>query len=92
MNIRFKRRALADLEAIHEYIAPHDPVAAKRVVVRIASAIQRLRDFPLSGRVGPVRGIRLLVISGLPYIVVYRVRPEAVDIIAVVHSARRHRS
>jgi toxin ParE1/3/4 len=40
------------------------------------------------GPVGRVRNTRELVFSNLPYIVVYRLS-DAVDILAVVHTARK---
>jgi len=43
--IRYKKRALGDIEEIHDYIAQFDPVAAKRVVERIEHSIGRLNAF-----------------------------------------------
>jgi toxin ParE1/3/4 len=92
MILRYKARALADLEAIYDYIAQDDPTAARRVVQRIVRSIGRLAIIPLSGRPGVVRGTRILAVPGLPYVVIHRVRENTVDIIAVLHSARRRRS
>jgi toxin ParE1/3/4 len=92
MIVRYKKRALGDIEQIHRYIAGFDPAAAKRVVQRIENAIGRLNILPLSGRPGVVSGTRLLAVPGVPYIVVHRVRNDAVDIIAVLHTARKRRS
>ncbi len=92
MKLRFDRRALRDLEHIHDYIAPHDRMAAARVILRIERTIKRLLVAPLSGRQGNVAGIRLLVVPGLPYVVAYRVRDETIDIISVIHTARSRRS
>jgi toxin ParE1/3/4 len=92
MTVRYKKRALRDIERIHGYIAEFDPGAAKRVVERIAHSISRLNILPLSGRPGSVRGTRLLAVPGLPYIVVHRVHDDRVDIIAVLHTAQQRRS
>jgi toxin ParE1/3/4 len=92
MIVRYKKRALDDIEQIHRYIAKFDPAAAKRVVRRIEHSIGRLNILPLSGRPGVVPGTRLLAVPGVPYIVVHRVRNDAVDIIAVLHTARKKRS
>jgi addiction module RelE/StbE family toxin len=92
MIVRYKKRALDDIERIHRYIAEFDPAAAKRVIRRIEYSIDRLAILPLSGRPGVVPGTRLLAIPGVPYIVVHRVRNDAVDIIAVLHTARKRRS
>jgi toxin ParE1/3/4 len=92
MILRWDDRALRELEAIHEYISRDNPGAAKRVIERIEQSVAGLSQFPFSGRPGVVRGTRLLSVPGLPYIVVYRVRGEAVDILAVLHAAQRRRS
>ncbi|MGZ9073259.1 MAG: type II toxin-antitoxin system RelE/ParE family toxin [Rhodoplanes sp.] len=59
---------------------------------RIEKAIDRLRILPLSGRPGVVKGTRILVVPGLPYVAIYRVVDDFVDIVAVLHTARRRRS
>ena len=92
MNIRYKTRALRQLEQIHGHIAKDDPGAASRTVTRIVHSIGRLSRFPWSARPGVVAGTRILVVPGLPYVVVHRVREEFVDVIAILHTARRRRS
>ena len=92
MKVRYDARALKDIDAIHEYIARDDPVAATRVASRIERAIERLAVLPLSARRGRVAGTRVLAVPGLPYVVIHRVRGGSVDIIAVLHTARRRRS
>jgi plasmid stabilization system protein ParE len=63
---------------------------ASVVAARLVAAVRRLRDHPLSGRVVPELGRPTLreVIEG-SYRIVYRVTPDAVQILAVVHGARR---
>jgi toxin ParE1/3/4 len=92
MKLRYKKRALADIESIHKYISAYDRQAANGVVSRIERSIARLLVLPMSGRPGPVAGTRLLVVPGVPYIVLHRVGDETIDIIAVLHAARRRRS
>ncbi len=61
-----------------------------RVVVGRIVAVRRLREHPLSGRVVPELDRPMIreVIEGA-YRIVYRVTPDAVQILAVVHGARR---
>jgi toxin ParE1/3/4 len=92
MIVRYKKRALRDVERIHDDIAQFDPSAAKRVIRRIEHSVSRLNVLPLSSRHGVVLGTRLLVVPGLPYVVVHRVRDQVIDIIAVIHTARNRRS
>lgn len=72
MKLRYRSIALADLVRIHDYVAQDNPAAAKRVIRRIEKAIDRLRVLPLSGRPGAVKGTRILVVPGLPYVAIYR--------------------
>ncbi len=92
MKIRYKARARDDLEGIHRYISQFDRAAASAVVRRIERAVNRLSIVPMSGRAGIVKGTRLLVVPDVPYIVVHRVGADTVDIIAILHTARRRRS
>jgi addiction module RelE/StbE family toxin len=62
--------------------------AAERATQRIETAVERLADFPLSGRAGSVAGTREVVVTGLPYIIVYRVMDSEVQILRVYHSSR----
>jgi len=89
VRVRWLRRALANLNAEAEYIAVDNPVAAGRVVLRILRAVDLLKKNPAMGRAGRVAGTRELVVEGTPYIVPYRVRGEAVEILRVFHAARK---
>jgi addiction module RelE/StbE family toxin len=91
MKLRYKVRALRDLEGIHGHISQFDSAAAKTVIQRIERSVSRLLILPLSGRPS-VKGTRLLVVPGLPYIVVHRVGEDVIDIVAVLHTARRRRT
>ena len=46
-----------------------------------------LRAFPYSGRKGRIDGTRELVFPGLPYIVVYRIEDQVVDVLRIYHGA-----
>ncbi|HYL85507.1 MAG TPA: type II toxin-antitoxin system RelE/ParE family toxin [Candidatus Angelobacter sp.] len=89
MRVRWLRRALANLDAEAEHIAKDDPAAAGRVVLNILRAVDLLKRNPALGRAGRVAGTRELVVTGTPYIVPYRVRGEAVEILRVFHAARK---
>ena len=89
MRVRYRRSALTDLLDIHRYIAEDNPRAARFVIGRIRTSITRLELFPESGRAGALPGTRELVVPGLPYIVVYLIEPDFVDIRAVYHARRK---
>jgi toxin ParE1/3/4 len=88
MIVRFSTAARADIQSIFDYIALDNPGAAARVIGTIEQATMRLGLFPLSGRSGAVEGTRELVIPRLPYIAVYQVNSETVEVIAVFHAAQ----
>jgi toxin ParE1/3/4 len=87
MRIRWTPTALADLESLHAYVAAGNPQAAAEAVDRVVSGIEALKRHPGLGRKGRVPGTRELVIS--PYVVAYHVRKTAIEILAVIHGARR---
>ncbi len=88
MKIVWTAPASCDLETIGDYIAKDSPVAARRVVRAIEAAGGGLERFPLSGRPGHRTDTRELVVPRTPYIVPYRVHPQAVEILAVFHGAQ----
>jgi toxin ParE1/3/4 len=57
-------------------------------VQRIRAAVDQLAEYPSMGRVGRVPLTRELIIGGTPWIIVYRVRAEMVEIIRVLHGAQ----
>jgi toxin ParE1/3/4 len=89
MRVRWTRRALRALDSIANYIAQDRPMAAGRMVERIRDSVDQLTQFPSLGRTGRVPGTRELIIGGTPFIVPYRVREDAIEIIAVFHAAQR---
>jgi addiction module RelE/StbE family toxin len=88
LRTRWTRAALADLEAIGDFVARDNPSAADRIVMHIVDAVEILRDHPHLGRTGRIEGTRELVIAETPYIVAYRVAGGDVQILAVIHGAR----
>lgn len=89
MRVAWTPAAAADLEEISDYLYEQSPETCLRLVRKIYSAASDLKTFPHRGRAGKKEGTRELVITGLPYIVVYQVSRETVRIIRVLHGARR---
>lgn len=88
-TLRWTRRAVRRLDQIGAYIAKDDPEAAARVVARIVSAVDNLASHPVMGRTGRIKGTREYVFADIPYIVAYRVKPEAIEIVTVLHGAQQ---
>ncbi len=89
MALAWQARALEDLAHIRDYIAADNPEAARRIARRLHDAVQSLREMPEIGRPGRVPGTRELVVAGTPFIIPYRVRDGIVEILRVMHAARR---
>jgi addiction module RelE/StbE family toxin len=89
MKIRWSPTAVSDLESIREYIARDSPSAARKVANRIKESVNRLCNFPLSGRAGRVPGTRELVIPGTSYIAAYILQSDEVQLASVLHGRQR---
>lgn len=77
------------LRDIHEYGSESSLEAAVRQVAILLNATSMLADFPEKGRPGRRLRTRELVVPGTPYIVAYRVGLATIEILAVIHGARR---
>jgi toxin ParE1/3/4 len=90
MKLLWTELALADLAALHEYISADDAVAADQMLNRIVSLAEtQLSRMPDSGRLGRVPNTRELVVTGSPYFLPYRIAGETIQILRVIHGARR---
>jgi plasmid stabilization system protein ParE len=88
MRVIWSRPALRQLDAIRAFIAEDKPGAAARVAATILAAAERLEVFPNLGRKGRSSGSRELIVPGLPYIVVYRIANDGIEIASVMHTSR----
>jgi toxin ParE1/3/4 len=88
MKVAWSKRAVADLGRIRHYILIYNPKAAAATADRIEAATRRLQRFPNSGRASEIAGIREIIVPGVPYVVVYRVTAEALEILRVFHTSR----
>lgn len=89
MRVRWLRQALANLDEEARVIAQDDPAAARLVVARVQAAIALLQEQPGLGRPGRVPGTRELLVPRTRYLVPYRVRGDAVEVLRVFHTSRR---
>jgi len=60
-RVRYGADAIADLIALREYIAHHNPAAALRVAQRIIQSVSWLEDHPRIGKMRRVDGTRELL-------------------------------
>ena len=88
MKLEFGHEARSDLFSIWQHLADIDPSAADRLTERLRARVQLLRQFPDIGVARPdIRDdVRMLVEA--PYLILYRVMPDTVQVVRVVHGAR----
>lgn len=88
-KVFYTPRAANNIKDLQDYIAAHNPTAAFQIVTIIRQRISNLIEYPRTGRPGRVSGTRELIISHTPYIVSYRVNESRIEVLAVLHGARR---
>ena len=89
MQVKWLRRALENLDDEASYIARDNPRMAALFVAHIRASAAKLSDHPNLGRPGRIAGTRELVVTRFAYILPYRVRGHAVEILRVFHTARK---
>lgn len=91
MRIRWTPAAAADLQRINDYLKDHYPHYQNATIGKVYAAIQSLKDWPHLGRVGREEGTRELLFAPLPYVAVYRVREQSIEILRIYHGAQERR-
>jgi toxin ParE1/3/4 len=89
VRIRWLDEAISDLIEIRKFIAANKPQTANRVAGLIRKSVDPLTEHPDIGRPGRVEGTRELIMSALPYITPYRVKNNNIEILRVLHAARK---
>ena len=87
--LRLTQRAEDDLIAIWTYIATHNPRAADQLLDDIDTKARLLSEFPEIGQARPdiAEGLRYLPIGS--YLILYRQITQGIEVVRVVHGARR---
>ena len=90
MKVVWTDTAKRNLRTIHDFIAQNSPTYAKRMVDRLTGRSKQIGVFPLSGRVVPEFEVgQIREVFQRPYRIIYHIRPDHVDVIAVLHMSRR---
>jgi len=88
VHIRWSPDAADDLERIHLRLRENNPEAAHQIVQKIYDSCLGLKIFPHRGRPGREPGSRELILPRLPWIVVYRINGDFVEISRIWHGAQ----
>ncbi|MDA0740207.1 MAG: type II toxin-antitoxin system RelE/ParE family toxin [Nitrospirae bacterium] len=88
MKIHWTETAEAHLDAIYAHITQDSKVYALRTVDRITKRTKQIDMFPQSGRQVPEYDVDQIreVFFG-PYRIIYHIKADQIDVIAVVHGA-----
>ena len=88
MRLRWTAAAADDLESISDYLHLQNPQVAEQTVDRLYAEISELSRFPSRGRPGREPGTRELVLSGLPYVVIFRTADPVVQVLRISHGSQ----
>lgn len=80
--------AADDLESIVKRIREDNAEAARRVAETIFNSIATLSKTPYRGRIGRISDTRELVFSPWPYIAVYEITQNQVQVLRIRHAAQ----
>ncbi len=89
IEIRWSLNSVNNLEDIAEYISENSPFYAPVFINKIMQSVERLTDFPLSGRVVPEyenENIREIIFHN--YRIIYKFNNSFIDISDVIHASR----
>ncbi|MBA2593501.1 MAG: type II toxin-antitoxin system RelE/ParE family toxin [Pseudomonadota bacterium] len=89
MRVHWTAKALHRLQQIHDHIAHDQPQNAKRFVDRLTLRAEAIALYPQAGRIVPEYGCDTVreTFEGR-YRIIYRIRPDRIDILTVRHGAR----
>ena len=89
MKVFWLPRGIADRDTQLEFVAQDNPRAAVEQGDRIARLVAKLPQNPEMGRGGRVQGTRELVVPRTPFILVYRVKGQRLEVLRVLHGAQQ---
>lgn len=83
------KRAIHDRDAQIDFIAQDNPLAAVSQGDHIDEQVDMLLQHPQMGRPGRKQGTRELVISRTPFIVVYRINGNRIELLRLLHGSQK---
>ena len=88
MRIRWTPAAAADLQSISDYLKEHHPHYRQPTLRKLYETIRSFKQAPYRGRPGGEEGTREILFPPLPYIAVYRVTEQTIEVLRVYHGAQ----
>lgn len=89
MKIRYRARALADLEGIFLYLNERSPSGANNVLHALRAAIIEISENPHAAPSTSEPDIRVKILGRYRYKIFYSAGEDFIEIIHIRHAARR---
>jgi len=89
MKVIWSATSVRHLRQVVEYLQGESAGGAITIRRRILQTVRRIGQMPNSGRIGRIDGTREAVVPRSPYIVVYQVSDQAVEILGIWHGAQQ---
>ena len=88
MRIRWTPAAARDLQRVSDYLRDRHPLYRRPTLRKLYAGIQSLKAWPHRGRIGREEGTRELLFPPLPYVAVYRVYKECIEVLRIYHGVQ----
>src|SRR4051812_3096766 len=91
MKVVWTDAAVAQLEAIHDYVAQTSPEYARQIIDRLTKRSIRIAAFPFSGRMVreyELKEVREVIESSYRIIYLIKEGEQQIEVLAVIHGAR----
>jgi toxin ParE1/3/4 len=88
MRLRWTLEAAHNLESIYLYLRESYPSLAGETIQTLYDATGSLRSFPYRGRLGTIDGTREFVLPRLPFLIVYRINDQSIEVLHIYHGAQ----
>jgi len=88
MRIRWTPPAAEDMQGISDYLKKHNAHYRLSTMRKLYSKIGALKETPHIGRPGRIQGTREILFSPLPYIAIYRVTDQTIEIWRIWHTSQ----
>ena len=91
MKVLWTDAAVAQLEAIHDYVAQTSPEYARRIIDRLTKRSIQIASFPFSGRMVQeyeLNEVREVIEGSYRMIYLIKEDEDQIEVLAVIHSSR----
>jgi len=88
MRVRWTPPAAADMQSISDHLKERWPEYRQATMRKLYDKIRALKDAPYVGRPGRVEGTREILFPPMPYVAIYRVTGQTIEIWRIYHTSQ----